>query len=350
MKTNNSIEKPDWSLMGRYLSGEATASESKKVEDWAAASEQNKKELEQNKLLVIKAGEYYQLEEFDTGAAWNKVHMHIKTTAATSGRFTELRKNTTAIFYRYAAILIVTLLIGSAGYYIITRQNSQNFAEIAAIGNQVINEFVLPDGTLVTLNSNSKLEYPQKFSDNLREVTVTGEAFFDVKPDASRPFIINAGDARVKVLGTSFNVNAYPEAESVEVTVKTGIVQVTCCEGEEPEKALELTLNAGEKGTLYHENRKLEKSVNADPNYMAWKTHNLIFQNTKLSQVILNLNKVYYTDIRLDDKALEELVLTAQFDDKPADFILDVISMTFDLNLTHENGIYTLSAKTALNK
>ena len=84
-----------------------------------------------------------------------------------------------------------------------------------------------PDGSIVTLNRNSKLIFPKHFTKNVREVTITGEAFFDVKPNTSKPFIINAGNVQVKVLGTSFNVCAYPGTETVEVVVESGKVQVT---------------------------------------------------------------------------------------------------------------------------
>ena len=98
--------------------------------------------------------------------------------------------------------------------------------EIISTPNQVINEYTLPDGSVVALNSNSKLVFPKQFNGDTREVTIEGEAFFDVKPNPEKPFIINAGKAQIKVVGTSFNVSAYPETETLEVVVKTGKVQV----------------------------------------------------------------------------------------------------------------------------
>ncbi len=347
MKANNSIEKPDWSLIAKYLSGESNATETESVKNWAAAADQNKRELEQHSLLLKKTDKFYQIKEFNTDKAWNKIHQRTVSTAPTN-RFIIFRKKTSAIIYKYAAILLLAILLGSAGYYLVKNQMNPVYAEIVSGEGQLVNEFVLPDGSTVTLNSNSKLMYPEAFDNQQREVTITGEGFFDVKPDPDRPFIINAGNARVKVLGTSFNVNAYPEAEAVEVTVNTGIVQVVCCEGEEREVA-EILLNAGEKGTVFNSNRKLEKTLNTDRNYLAWKTHTLVFEKTRLAEVVQYLNKVYYTDIQLENKEMENLLLTAQFEEKSADFILNVIRLTFDLELKQENGVHILTGKTTLN-
>lgn len=347
MKANNSIEKPDWSLIAKYLSGESDATETESVKNWAASADQNQRELEQHSLLLNKTDKFYQIKGYNTDKAWNNIHQRTVSTSP-SNRFTIFRKKTSAVFYKYAAILLIAILLGAASYYLVKNQMNPVYAEIISGEGQLVNEFVLPDGSTVTLNSNSKLMYPEEFNNQHREVTITGEAFFDVKPDPDRPFIINAGDARVKVLGTSFNVNAYPEAEAVEVTVKTGIVQVVCCEGEEREVA-EILLNAGEKGTVFNGNRKLEKTLNTDRNYLAWKTHTLVFEKTRLAEVVQYLNKVYYTDIQLENKEMENLLLTAQFEEKSADFILNVIRLTFDLELKQENGVHILTGKTTLN-
>lgn len=349
MKANNSIENPEWALIGRYLTGEATAAEVKEVETWVAASEKNRQELEQAKQLLENADAMYTISKFDTEKAWAKVRKQTITSVPVY-TLAASRKKAIASYYKYAAAILLAVLIGSAAYLLVSNNaGTQKYTEVVTSHNQVINEYVLPDGSTVTLNSNSSLQFPEKFTGNTREVTITGEAFFDVEPDPQKPFVIYAGNARVKVLGTSFNVNAYPGAESVEVTVETGIVQVLCCEGEEPDNGINLLLNAGERGTLKNTNRKLEKTINSDPNYLAWKTHNLVFEKTPLKEVALTLEKVYHTRIELKDAELENLLLTAQFENKTAEFILDVICLTFNLELTQQNGTFMLSKKTMSN-
>jgi ferric-dicitrate binding protein FerR (iron transport regulator) len=109
-------------------------------------------------------------------------------------------------------------------------------------------------------------------------------------------------------------------------------------------------LNAGEKGILQNEVGNLAKTINTDVNYLAWKTHNLVFENTPLKEVVQYLNKTYHTQIQLKEENLNELVLTAQFEKKPVDYILNVIQLTFDLQLEQAKNIYILSENKTLYK
>ncbi len=346
MKTKHSIENPGWELVVKYLNNEATTVEKETVEKWVTQSEQNKGELQNAKILLETTDEFFQLRQFDTNAAWHKTRQRIRPEIISIAPRENLRKKFVVTFYKYAAIIILAFLVGTAGYYFgLRNQLPGTYSEIISAEKQVINEYVLPDGSLVALNSNSKLEFPKKFKDNNREVTITGEAFFEVVPDPEKPFIINAGNAQVKVLGTSFNVSAYPENETVEVVVETGIVQVVCNEKTDALEVTEILLKPGEKGTLLISPGKLEKTRNTDLNYLAWKTHNLIFDETPLIEVVRYLNKAYHTEIKLNNENLENLVLTAQFEKKSVDFILNVLQLTFGLELIREDNIYILSEK-----
>lgn len=351
MKTNNTIEKPEWELLAKYLTGEATPAEQETIENWAAQSEQNSRELEKSKYLLEKADDFYQLNRFNATASWQKTRQHLNTETISTIPFRNRKKSFISTFYKYAAILVIAILLGSMGYHFgFKNQHFGAYSEIISGEKQVVNEYALPDGSVVALNSNSKLHFPKKFRNNVREVTITGEAFFDVVPNPDKPFIINAGEAQIKVLGTSFNVCAYPETELVEIVVETGTVQVTCANEEKPERTTEILLYHGEKGTLLKSIKKLEKSVNTDPNYLAWKTHNLVFENTPLNEVIHYLNKTYYANIQMKGEELQHLVLTAQFEKKPVEFILNVIQLTFNLKLTQENNAYILSEKNIKQK
>lgn len=344
MKTENSKEKPGWELLAKYLAREATDSEQKEVEKWADLAEENRRELEQTRLLLEKTDWFYQLKTFDSGKAWKKIHPHIRPENPLSARYKNLRNQATKTFYKYAAIIIIALMLGSAGYFIgFNNQLWGAYSEISSPENEVLNEYVLPDGSVVALNSNSKLHFPKKFKNNSREVTITGEAFFDVKPDPDNPFIINAGNAQVKVLGTAFNVCAYPETETVEVVVESGSVQVLSVNNEKPDEISQLLLNTGEKGTLFNTVNRLEKTLNTDPNYLAWKTNNLIFNETPLWEVAEHLEKIYHIDIEMEEDTLENLALTAEFENESLHFILDVVKLTFDLELSERNGQYILS-------
>ncbi len=350
MKANNSIKKPGWELIGKYVFREASQAETRRVEAWATATEQNLKELEQIKFLVQKTNELYQQKNFDTNLAWSKVKKRIKHESSIS-RFSGIKIKAASFFFKYAASILLFILLGISGYYII-RENSgySSYTEIVSGEKQVINDHILPDGSVVTLNENSHLLFPARFKKNQREVRITGEVFFDVTHDPNNPFIIDAGTVQIKVLGTSFNVNAYPESDSVEITVESGTVQIIYSEQKDPGIPSKHLLSTGEKGILSIYDGKFRKTMKADLNYLAWKTNSLHFAKTPLPEVLRYLKNTYHTEIQLKNKELENLLLTAQFEDKSPEFILNVIRLTFDLELTNENGIWFFSSKSTRNK
>ena len=303
--------------------------------------------MEACRKMLNKVDNYYKAKSFNANAAWKNIHSKIDPAQLKVIERKKQRKEKIAQFYKYAAILVVAILLGSVGYYIGFKDKMPvTINQIASAEKQILNEFVLPDGSVVTLNSNSKLQFPKHFTGNTREVTIVGEAFFHVKPNPEKPFIINAGGTQVKVLGTSFNVCAYPETKTVEVVVKTGKVQVIRKNGELSGTANKVFLIKGEKGTLYNNSNLLEKSVNTNPNFLAWKTNDIVFNETPLKEVIRCLKKVYHIEIQLAEPDLENRQLTAHFDKKPIDFVLDVIRLTFNLELTGENEHFKLSGRT----
>ena len=345
MKEMKDIENFDWELLSKYINNEVNSQEKLEVELWLNASDENRNEMEKIRQMLEKTDVYFKNKKFDSGFAWKKVHSKIYPSQFEVSQHKKTRKEVIARFYKYAAILLVALLLGSVTYWGFRNQMPKLFITAVSTGSHGITDYVLPDGSVVTLNRNSKLLFPKHFKNNVREVTITGEAFFDVKPNANKPFIIDAGDVQVKVLGTSFNISAYPENETVEVVVKTGKVQMTRKKtGSEIERR-EVFLLAGEKGTLFNKSQTLEKTINTDPNIISWKTHDLIFNEAPLSEVIRSLEKVYNIKIQVKEPELNNLLLTAHFDKKPIDFVLNVVRLTFNLELSGENEQFTLSSR-----
>lgn len=333
-------------LLAKYLCNEVNDREKSEVETWLSQSANNQDELEQSLKMLEKVDAFYQAKKFQPGSAWNKVHSKIQVVPTLNRRFFS-RKEVFLRFYKYAAIVVIALLLGSLGYYIGFRNRVVTvYSEVIAAKNQVVSEYVLPDGSVVALNSNSKLVFPKQFHGNTREVTIEGEAFFEVEHNPEKPFIIHAGNADVKVLGTSFNVSAYPENENVEVVVETGKVQVTNVNLELlPTENHEILLVQGEKGTLIGSKNQLEKALNTNVNYLAWKTHDLVFNEVPLSEVISCLEKVYHVDIQVAEPEINDLLLKAHFNKKPIDFVLDVVRLTFNLELSVENEQFILSGR-----
>lgn len=342
MKTNQHIEDKDWELLARSVYDKDSGISANELKDAKNAVFSSESESEQLHQLVQKVDLYFELNNYEVDEAWAKVENQIHSQSKQNDR--GIRKLFEGSAFRAIAAVFVGLMLVVSGYFVAHKSNiGDSFVEVKST-DKVVNMIGLPDGTFVSLNTNTRITYPKKFVGNLREVSIEGEAFFEVKPDKNKPFVIHAGKAQIKVLGTSFCVNAYPEAKQVEVIVQTGKVQVLN-KAAEPAQTNELILVPGDKGTLVYASNSLQKTSNQDVNFIAWKTRNLIFKATSLNEVIRNLEKVYNVKISLADPRLNDLLLTAQFNDYPLDFILKVIENTFQLEVQGSNGQYVLKIR-----
>ena len=335
------MEDKDWARLAKSIyevNPQNTDENQASVEDIEFT---DKREVEQIQKIANQVDMYFDMKKYPMDKAWQKVESKIHQTS--SSKKSIIRRLMVHYLYRYAAAVLIAALLLVSGYEVITNYGaSSKLLEISS-ARQVLNKFILPDGTLVSLNSDTKIIYPRKFGRKNREVDIIGEAFFEVKPNKNQPFIIHAGKAQIKVVGTSFNVSAYPGKKLVEVIVETGKVQVMSKMADSI-KSETLILTSGDKGTLAYSGNTLNKTTNNDPNFIAWKTHNLSFKATSLKEVIENLQNVYKVTIRLDDPRLNGLLLTAQFNNYSLDFILKVIETTFKIEVKEVDGQYILKS------
>lgn len=178
---------------------------------------------------------------------------------------------------------------------------------------------LLEDGTQVWLNAKSTLSYPEKFDDNKREVYLSGEAFFDVKHADKVPFYIHTGDVVTKVLGTSFNVKAYPDQQSISVSVKRGKVEVLKTD------KLVATLTKGKKvkinetinnsaNTLTADNIKIIKEeITEEKEIGAWQQGYFIYRDEIFADIISDMEQIYNTRITIENKELYPILATTSF-------------------------------------
>ena len=202
-------------------------------------------------------------------------------------------------------------------------------------------EKVLPDGSVVTLNKGSILEYPTRFASGTREIKLTGEAYFNVAHDRTKPFVVSVDEARIQVLGTAFNVNTNAGDGKMTVVLTTG--RISLYFSDNPSETL--VLQPGEKAEISKTERKINRNLNADPNYMSWKTGMLVFENAPLEQVVNSLNNTYHCSIRFADNNIKNCRLTASFDRQPLTSVLNVLKGTLDLHLAEKGSSIELSGK-----
>ncbi|MEN0002488.1 MAG: FecR domain-containing protein [Bacteroidota bacterium] len=187
--------------------------------------------------------------------------------------------------------------------------------------------FQLPDGTLVTLNGNSQLTYLPDFEKNdLREVTLSGEGYFQVVADPQHPFHIHTPEARVEVMGTAFNLRAYPNEVFTEVEVEEGIVNLMATQLDKQMKKLV----ANERATLMHGEGLVRKQLNTT-NANSWKTGRLKFRKEQLSEVINVVERHYGVTINYDRANLGDCSLNTNFKEATIEEVLKTFEVIFEV-------------------
>lgn len=314
-------------LLARYVAGTITPDEQAQVKVWLAQSADHAQELARfERVWEASTQVRTPAMEVDVEAAWSKVNRRITAkNEQFEPKVLPLRKPSFAA-WRVAASVLVVLGLGWLGYrWMIPIEK----AEIAVVKTQKNTlEQTLPDGTKVFLNENSTLTAAADFNEETRMVTLKGEAYFDVKRDETRPFIINANGTEVRVLGTSFNVKAYDN--HVRVAVTSGKVQFST-----PKQKVVLVKD---EAAATSEADTIIKLPALNFNEMAYRTRVFVFEKTNLSDVVASLREGYHADIRLGSRRLENCLLTARFEKESLDTTLSVIAETLNLRVVRRGN------------
>ncbi|MDO9581450.1 MAG: DUF4974 domain-containing protein, partial [Bacteroidales bacterium] len=180
--------------------------------------------------------------------------------------------------------------------------------------------FNLPDGTTGMLNSGSQLSYSIPFTNN-RHVKLEGEGWFEVTHDENHPFEISTGNSTVKVMGTSFNLSAYPAENYVEVVLQQGKVEFQNNKGDEKG-----TILPSER--LVFQNGKISMSVTDPEKYSAWTEGKLVFREDPMEEVARRIERWYNVKVELADHELKKYSFHATFMDDTLEDVLRCLSMT----------------------
>jgi transmembrane sensor len=219
----------------------------------------------------------------------------------------------------------------------------------------------LPDGTQVWLNADSKLEYNENFNVKLREVKLSGEAFFDVVKNKDKPFIIHTSQMDVKVLGTAFNVRSYPDEATTETALLRGAVEISLHSNPEkkyylkPNDKLVLnnnitavadstTANApdnAEKQLVKLKKVHLDQNEN-DITETMWVKNKLAFENEPLEKILAETERWYNVDIELKNEKAKEFRFTSVFENKPLTEVLEALCLAAHLHYQVKGSIVTI--------
>lgn len=312
---------------------ELTEREKVKLDEWLREGSKNRKIYSQMKLAMSQpdSASRNQLQE----QTWRQLMMRLK-------KHDQYRMSSARPAWRNAYKLVAVLTILLSALFIVyqyTFDNRSDHPEVVSVkmiekvslpGQKITT--VLPDGTRVKLNADSKLTVPSYFAKDMREITLIGEAFFDVERDEERPFLIRTENMLVKVLGTSFNVRAYRDTEQ-SVAVKSGQVEVQNSSNEEL-----IRLEPMEMTKVQVDGKLKNLSIENPELAFGWVDQQMVFDNHEIDQVLGTIGKWYGVEVIINKRITKDKKYTASFNNPTLEEVMDILAFVYDFKYKIEDG------------
>jgi transmembrane sensor len=196
---------------------------------------------------------------------------------------------------------------------------------------------LLEDSTQVWLNAASSLEFPDRFAANRREVLLSGEAFFDVKHADKVPFIIHTGNVSTTVMGTSFNIKAYPGQQNITISVSRGKVKVNHANG------WVATLTKGQQAKVKRDGMEVTEKKLAPEGIAGWQQGDIVYEDETLGDIIADMQRIYNVNIRIAEKSIKDLTISTSFKREIGiEQALQVLCKLTDTELKRAEGAYLI--------
>jgi transmembrane sensor len=337
-------------VLRRYLSGETSPEEAARVEAWLAEDPDRWSELARLDEERTDAA----LGQAAVDRAGAKMWARLRKDVGGEAELGELRRIrqpgrardfsfsssrwTTGL--RVAAALLVAAGAGTAlaVWSRSGRPTNPPPVRVAATGAGERATFRLADGTRVMLGVASRLRYPADFGSAPRDVTIEGEAYFDVVHDAHRPFIVHAGQLVAKDLGTQFTVRLYPEDAGARVVVREGRVAIRALQGTRA-----TVVAPGQEGRVAIDGAVALTTADTTAAF-AWLTGRLVLKSVPLREALPELGRWFDVQFRLADSRLGDIPLTVSLTSQPTPATLRTLAAALGLELTQQDRIVTLRA------
>lgn len=318
------MEDPEFNkLIEKYLQGRCNAEETERVHEWYAALPQDHVPEEMQDEASRQSLKLRML---------NKVRSNIDQVPVRPSFLTHYGAGILSFTGIAAALFLIAFLLFKSQSGLDSGQLSPEHAVVAVkvVENKSQSLFkkTLPDGSDIWLSPGTKIIFPEIFDANERRIEMSGEAFFMVKPNKQKPFIIQSGHMETRVWGTSFRVRDFPGIEP-QVFVATGKVSVKSSSG----GAAPLMLLPNQKAELETRSGSMVKTVDAspDPGMKMWRKASLTFNDAALKDVVIALNREFGSQISISDKEMAGYVLTADFNDQNLADILEMLEKSLNI-------------------
>jgi transmembrane sensor len=243
-------------------------------------------------------------------------------------------------FSKVAAIFI--LLFGISGiWYYLQHQNNPVMVEISAAYGET-KQVTLPDQTEVWLNAGSSLKYPSEFNQKIRSISLAGEAFFSVTKNPSKPFVVETGNLKIKVLGTKFNLKAYPDEHQTVATLEEGKIEIQT----DNQQKQQLVPN---EQLIYNRETSELKVVKINPEDIPdWKNGNFSFADANLGEILQTLERHFNISFDIDksiDLSKEHYTIKFERDENHEQILQVLADVAGDFSYSEKNGRIVLQKK-----
>lgn len=359
-------------LIIRYIEGTTDKQENEVLEHWLKSDGKNEYYFTRIKEILSSLKDFQAFSRLDVNKDWAVVERKLKDVSEK-----DYSRLSLSPFYRIllqsAAIIVLALVINGV-FYLLKKENPEKntfqvgYNEIFVPNGQK-SEITLIDGTKVWINAGSRLRFPNKFGGTTRDVWLEGEAFFEVEKNPGKPFFVHTSNINIRVLGTSFNVRAYPEEELIETTLLEGAVslQKTNDNGELDKEIVNLkpnhkavyfkSKNAYVTESLIKEIkqplevRKILVSEPVDAEIASsWKEGKLIFENEKFINIVPQLERYYDVKISVKDETLHDVRYTGTIKKISIEQTIKALQLTTPFNYEIKDSLILITSKNTANE
>lgn len=320
-------------IIARVLSGESSSDDILSLSEWLNEDEKNRDEFRRLKNYwdADVAFKHSVAPAFSADKLQQKINVQ--------RRQTDRRQ-----MWRNAIPLIAAaclLFIFSTAFFLYNT-NDRTSEYYTLLAGEHTSHFTLEDGTVITLNKNSRLSYSDRYGKGSRDVKLEGEAYFEVAKDPGKPFQVKMNGASITVLGTHFNVKADAQSDDITATLVEGSIRF---EGAKQN----IVMTPNQQLTFSRSTNKVDvKEIDTDT-FTAWKDGLLKYKSISFTRLVENLKDIYQVEIQIDDERLADpsVTVSGTFDQKQSiEQILKVISYSLPVRWTNNNGVYHIQYAT----
>jgi ferric-dicitrate binding protein FerR (iron transport regulator) len=374
-------EKNVYELIIKFLSGNSLPEEEVYILEWKKKSEENRNLFETIKNAWIASSQLKSATLFDVNLAIKEVKIKTKISASQGKLFHFNNDSGISRFLRIAALFAIVFVLGVCSVFLFGKFPIKPQSAICRFetpkGSRAVT--YLPDGTKIWLNAGSSLEYTTGFNASKRIVKLSGEAFFKVKTNPSKPFIVIVDNLSIKAFGTSFNIKAYPEEKQVITTLVEGVVKI---EGKEKDNRPFIYEMKPKQKTVYYRDEKqvitteikkeekqqqqtIEKSDATQPSsvvplvsannvktelYTSWKDSLWIIQAEKLEDLAVLLERRYNVTISFKNDEVKKYRFSGTIQNETLEQIFEIMRLTMPVSYSIDKGLVSVKVDQNLQK